>query len=167
MSQILLAGFRPIKGISEHFHNAALTSGEKLYAASHVLDVKEVDGLDVHAKCRSQPGRQVYEVILHLDKDSRQLQGGRCNCRYGAAGTYEHCAAVALYVTRYEDASCSTQRQSWGQPSKVQHPDDKASIEELFGTEQTCVRHERLESSSDKTPNLIRHTPPKSSIRQA
>ncbi|KAH6924592.1 hypothetical protein HPB50_019657 [Hyalomma asiaticum] len=61
MSQILLTGFRPIKGISEHFHNAALTSGEKLYAASHVLDVKEVDGLDVHAKCRSE----VYEVILH------------------------------------------------------------------------------------------------------
>ncbi|KAH6926338.1 hypothetical protein HPB50_017386 [Hyalomma asiaticum] len=38
---------------------------EKLYAASHVLDAKEVDGLDVHAKCRSQQGRRVYEVILH------------------------------------------------------------------------------------------------------
>uniref|UniRef100_A0A224Y8I6 SWIM-type domain-containing protein n=1 Tax=Rhipicephalus zambeziensis TaxID=60191 RepID=A0A224Y8I6_9ACAR len=132
MSQILFAGFRPIKEIGDYFHGAASKSGDKLHTASHVRDVKEVDGLDVHAKCRSQQGKQLYEVILHLDKDSRQLRGGYCSCRYGAAGTCKHCTAVALYITRHEDVSCTTQRQKWGQPSKVQS-DDKASIEELFG----------------------------------
>lgn len=66
MAQIVFAGFRPIKGIDDYFHGAALTSGDKLYAASHVACVK--DGVDVHAKCHSQQGKQVYDVILHVSK---------------------------------------------------------------------------------------------------
>lgn len=74
MSQVLFAGFRPIKGLRDYFHGAALTSGEKLHAASHVRDVKVVDGVDVHAKCRSQQGKQLYEVILHVSKTYRYIK---------------------------------------------------------------------------------------------
>lgn len=59
------AGFRPIKGVDDYFHGAALKSEDKLHPASHVRDVKEGDDLDV--KCCSQQGKQLYEIILHVN----------------------------------------------------------------------------------------------------
>ncbi|XP_077502566.1 uncharacterized protein LOC144113400 isoform X1 [Amblyomma americanum] len=133
MSQVVLAGFRPIKGTEEYFHPASLTSGKKLYDAGHVSFVTEVDGVNVRAKCRSQQGKQVYDVSLHINKNDRELQAGLCSCRYGAAGSCKHCAAVALHVNMHDDISCTSERQRWGRPSKKARVDDKASIEELFG----------------------------------
>lgn len=63
----------PLKGLRDHFHLSALTSGENPHAASHVRDVKVVNGVDVRAKCGSQQGKLLYKVILHVSKTYRYI----------------------------------------------------------------------------------------------
>ncbi|KAH7945230.1 hypothetical protein HPB49_008464 [Dermacentor silvarum] len=48
-------------------------------------------------------------------------------------GDCKHCAALAIFVVRYEDRSSTTGPKCWGVPSKKPRIDDKMSIEDLFG----------------------------------
>lgn len=73
MSEVLFVGCRSIKGLRDHFHLSALTSRENPHAASHVRDVKVVNGVDVRAKCGSQQGKLLYKVILHVSKTYRYI----------------------------------------------------------------------------------------------
>lgn len=74
----------------------------------------------------------IYFFSLRSAK-SEEVIGGSCDCRYGAAGNCKHCAAVAVFVNRHEDESCTSQRQTWGIPSKAARDYDKSTIAELFG----------------------------------
>lgn len=55
------------------------------------------------------------------------------DCRYGAAGNWKHCAAVAVYMNRKEVESCTSQPQTWRMPSKTARSSDRAPIHKLFG----------------------------------
>ncbi|XP_049526530.1 uncharacterized protein LOC119457939 isoform X2 [Dermacentor silvarum] len=146
MSRVLFCGFKPISYIENYFRAPILEKGEKLYVAGHVYDVKETDGTDLRAKCHSQQRKEVYDVSLQLTRPGREISAGRCSCRYGARGDCKHCAALAIFVVRYEDRSSTTGPKCWGVPSKKPRIDDKMSIEDLFGggtKKGECALHAR------------------------
>lgn len=66
MSQVLHCGFSPDAGLEKYFRPSALSLLYKLWEASHVESLCEVDGINVFAKCHSQQGKQYYSVSLHV-----------------------------------------------------------------------------------------------------
>nr|XP_037270194.1 uncharacterized protein LOC119161783 [Rhipicephalus microplus] len=111
MPTIVLCGFKPVQRLEQYFRPSVLLKGEKLYATRRVYDVKETDGLVVRARCHSQQGKQLYIVSLLPRKAECNVLEGSCDCRYGMAGNCKHCAAVAVYMNRKEEAPCTFQPQ--------------------------------------------------------
>lgn len=54
-----------------------------------------------------------------LSKIDREVLGDSCDCRCGAAGNCKHCAAIAGFVNKHEDESCTSKLQTWRRPSKA------------------------------------------------
>ncbi|XP_040066580.1 uncharacterized protein LOC120840237 [Ixodes scapularis] len=78
----------------------------------------------------------MYDITIQLNPVSREIVDSTCNCRYGARGDCKHAAAVALFVSEDEVATCTSLPQAWGKPLGKPTLKDKAPISELFGEDR-------------------------------
>ncbi|CAN8020680.1 unnamed protein product [Ixodes persulcatus] len=130
---VLFCGFKPINAPDSFFREQGLKKGRKLLESKHVYATKETYGRDISAKYPAQQGKNVYDATIQLNPVSREIIDGTCNCRYVARGDYKHAAAVTLFVSEDEVATCTSLPQAWGKPLGKPRLKDKAPISELFG----------------------------------
>jgi hypothetical protein len=130
-------GFQALTVDDEFFRGGNTAKGEALAKAGHILAVQEKQlGLCSEIVASVLPQTNVnqkpYKVVLSIDKSSRRVIQGRCQCVAGIDGKCKHAAAVFYFINRERSAGCTDKEQLWQAPSKAK--------QEMYGKGQPAEK---------------------------